>query len=101
MYRFFLQTYAYLLDFLVFLSFLYLFYTQGVLSENMRKQRAAENEDEYEGDDGGDRPNYNTRQINDQLGSKYKSRILTAHNSKQPEALGKNSIYLASINDDD
>jgi hypothetical protein len=41
MYRFFLQTYAYLLDFLVFLSFLYLFYTQGVLSENMRKQRAA------------------------------------------------------------
>jgi len=46
MHRFFLQTYAYLLDFLVFLSFLYLFYTQGVLSESMRKKRIAENEDD-------------------------------------------------------
>ena len=103
MHRFFLQTYAYMLDFLVFLTFLYLFYTQGLLSESKRKKRAAENEEEER--DGGARPNYNTKQIKDILGgsSKYKSRILPGHNSRQqPEAAtGKNSIYLASINEDD
>jgi len=41
MYRFFLQTYAYIIDFFIFLNFQYLFFSQRKKIEKEERRRAA------------------------------------------------------------